>query len=176
MKLWNADGTGGLVAGRLAAPIAIAALLAACVTAPNDNKAQSELIAERLDAYVVEEGAVRHDVTNENVARLWQEFNILRRSGNLAEAKAKLEQAIVIAPDDPALWSSAAELELEEESHLRAENFAAKSNFLANVGNRPLRFRNWLIIQRAREGRGDLLGAREAEIESSKFNNANVLR
>jgi len=169
MNLLNAIRTGGF-AGRLAAPIALVALLAGCVTAPSDNKAQSELIAERLDAYVVEDGSVRHDVSDEDVAKLWQEFNIMRRSGNLAEAKAKLEQAIAIDPRDPALWSSAAELELEENSHLRAENYAAKSNFLANVGNRPLRFRNWLIIQRAREGRGDLLGAREAEIESSKFN------
>ena len=46
---------------------------------------------------------------------------------------------------------------------------AAKSNSLAAIGNRPLRYRNWLIIQRAREGRGDLLGAREAETESTKL-------
>ena len=177
MNLYNAGRTRSQAAGQvpapiaLALPIALAVMMVGCVTTPADNREQSELIAERLDAYVLEEGTVRHDVTDENVARLWQEFNIMRRSGNFPEAKAKIEQAIAIAPRDPALWSSAAELELEESSHLRAENYAAKSNFLANVGNRPLRYRNWLIIQRAREGRGDLLGAREAEIESSKFTN-----
>ena len=176
MILWNAGRAGVLIAGRLATPFAVVAVLAGCVTAPSDNKAQSELIAERLDAYVSNDGAVRHDVTNADVARLWQEYNVMRRSGNLPGAKAKIEQAIAITPRDPALWSSAAELELEESSHLRAENFAAKSNFLANAGNRPLRYRNWLIIQRAREGRGDLLGAREAEIESSRFNNGQLLQ
>jgi len=175
INLWNVGCT-GLTAGRLAAPIALVVLLAGCVTAPSDNQEQSDLIAEKLDSYVVEEGVVRHDVTDQNVARLWQEFNILRRSGNLTEAKAKLSEAIDISPNDPALWSSAAEIELKESSHARAENYAAKSNVLANVGNRPLRYRNWLIIQRAREGRGDLLGAREAEIESSKFNSGGGLR
>jgi len=120
-------------------------------------------IAEKLEAYVEEPGVISHEVTDENVARLWQESEILRRNGDLENARGKLQQAIVITPKDAVLWSRAAEIELKRKEHLRAENYAAKSNFLATVGNRPLRFRNWLIIQRAREGRGDLLGAREAE-------------
>lgn len=108
-------------------------------------------------------------MTDENVARLWQESEILRRNGDIESARGKLQQAIVITPKDAVLWSRAAEIELTRKEHLRAENYAAKSNFLATVGNRPLRYRNWLIIQRAREGRGDLLGAREAEIESTRL-------
>ncbi len=158
------------IARRTVATIAVAALITGCATAPMADQRQQDLIAEKLDSYVFQEGAVRYDVENESVARLWQEFNIMRRAGNLASAKKKLEQAIAIAPNDPALWSGAAEMELDANSHLRAENYAAKSNFLAPVGNRPLRYRNWLIIQRAREGRGDLLGAREAQIESTKLN------
>ena len=90
MILWNAGRAGVLIAGRLATPFAVVAVLAGCVTAPSDNKAQSELIAERLDAYVSNDGAVRHDVTNADVARLWQEYNVMRRSGNLPGAKAKI--------------------------------------------------------------------------------------
>ncbi len=158
------------IARRTAATIAIAASITGCATTSTSNdRAQQDLIAEKLDSYVFQEGAVRHEVADENVARLWQEYNIMRRSGNTSSAKAKLEEAIELTPRDPALWSGAAELELEENSHLRAENYAAKSNFLAPIGNRPLRYRNWLIIQRAREGRGDLLGARQAEIESTKL-------
>lgn len=164
----------GSVIGRVpvqcVAPLAIAMLITGCATTTeNTAPTQSEVIAEKLDSYVFEEGAVRHDISNATVARLWQEYNIMRRAGNLVGAKAKLEEAIALTPSDPALWSGAAELELEENSHLRAENYAAKSNFLSNTDNRPLRYRNWLIIQRAREGRGDLLGAREAQIESSKL-------
>lgn len=161
--------SGWLTPGWLVTPIALAVLLSGCVTTPSAEQQQSELIAEKLDSYVYEQGGVRHDITNADVAKLWQEYNIMRRSGNMPAAKEKLQEAIAITPRDAALWSGAAELELEENSHLRAENYAAKSNFLAEDGNRQLRYRNWLIIQRARENRGDLLGAREAKIESSKL-------
>jgi len=157
------------IASRIAVSIAVVALMSGCVSRSAAERGAPDLTAERLDTYVFEDGAVRHEVTDETVATLWQEYNVMRREGDLAAAKGKLLEAIAIAPRDAALWSGAAELELEENSHLRAENYAAKSNFLAAVGNRPLRYRNWLIIQRAREGRGDLLGAREAEIESTKL-------
>ena len=135
----------------------------------NGGQGGNDPIAQKLDGYVVEPGVISHEITDENVARLWQESEIFRRNGDLESARGKLQQAIVITPKDAVLWSRAAEVELTREEHLRAENYAAKSNFLATVGNRPLRFRNWLIIQRAREGRGDLLGAREAEIETTRL-------
>jgi len=165
MNHWYA----GCIPDKLAVSLALAVLVSGCSTLGSGEPTQSELISDRLDSYVVEDGTVRHDVTDANVARLWQEYNIMRRSGNLKAAKQKLEQAISITPSDAALWSGAAELELEEKSHLRAENYAAKSNVLAADSNRPLRFRNWVIIERARQGRGDLLGAREAQIESSRL-------
>jgi len=140
---------------------------AGCATRGGNES--NDPIAERLDQYVVEAGVISHEVTDENVARLWQESEIFRRNGDLESARGKLQQAIVITPKDAVLWSRAAEIELTRQAHLRAENYAAKSNFLATVGNRPLRYRNWLIIQRARKGRGDLLGAREAEIESTRL-------
>jgi len=153
---------------RIAVSIAVVALVSGCASSGVAQKSEDP-VAAKLDTYLLEDGAVRHEVTDQNVASLWQEYDALRRAGDLTAAKGKLQQAIAITPSDAALWSGAAEIELEENSHLRAENYAAKSNFLATVGNRPLRYRNWLIIQRAREGRGDLLGAREAEIESSKL-------
>ena len=41
------------------------------------------------------------------------------------------------------------------------KNFAIKSNVYA-VTNRTLQHRNWLIIEHARDLRGDLLGVRDA--------------
>jgi len=157
------------IAIRITVSIAVAVLMSGCASRAAVDQKLDDPVAQKLDTYLLEDGAVRHEVTDQNVVSLWQEYDALRRAGDFAAAKGKLEQAIAITPNDAALWSGAAELELEENSHLRAENYAAKSNFLATVGNRPLRYRNWLIIQRAREGRGDLLGAREAEIESSKL-------
>lgn len=144
------------------------ALLAGC--AVKGSVPETEQVSEKLDAYVIEDDAITHNVEDQDVAKLWQESEILRRSGDFDSAKSRLQQAIDITPRDAVLWSRAAELELEQSSHLRAENYAAKSNFLASVDDTPLRYRNWLIIQRSREGRGDLLGAREAEIESTRLN------
>lgn len=170
MNHWSTGRAMSRVFGQLVLSFAMAVIASGCALNTTTQAKQSDLIGEKLDnTYVVEDGTVRHDVTDPNVARLWQEFNVLRRQGDLPAAKRKLEEAITITPNDPGLWSSAAELELLEESHLRAENFAAKSNFLAGVTNRPLRYRNWIIIERSREGRGDLLGAREAQIQSAKL-------
>ena len=155
-----------------AVPVLLTALLSACATLDSNTQEgpnQADIIAEKLDAYVLSQGEIRHDVKDENVARLWQASEILKRNGELENATAKLQQALEITPRDAVIWSRVAEFSLEQNSNLRAENYAAKSNFLAALGNRPLRYRNWLIIQRAREARGDLLGAREAEIESANL-------
>lgn len=157
---------------RLAAILLLPALLSACasINSKPQEAQQAELIAQRIDAYVEQKGGIRHDIQDENVAKLWQESQILERSGETEEALAKLQAALEISPRDAVLWSRAAEFALDTNSNLRAENYAAKSNFLTTLDNRPLRYRNWLIIQRSREGRGDLLGARQAEIESTKLN------
>ena len=150
--------------------VALAALLvSACATTGNSQTPTQELVNERLDSYVVDQGDIRHDIENPEVARLWQESAILSRNGDIDSAKARLQQAITLTPRDAVLWSRAAEFELDQNAFLRAENYAAKSNYLATLASRPLRYRNWLIIKRSREGRGDLLGAREAEIESTKL-------
>ena len=170
MNLWRMGRATTKASGQFVLGFAIAALMSGCALNTTTQAKQSEIIGEKLDnTYVVEDGTVRHDVTDADVARLWQEFNALRRQGDLPAAKLKLQEAITITPNDPGLWSTAAELELIEGSHLRAENFAAKSNFLAGTSNQPLRHRNWIIIERSREGRGDLLGARQAQLQSAKL-------
>lgn len=155
---------------RLSVLVVIALMTGACATF-SESPSQSELIAERLDSQLQMplQGDIRHDVTDPQVAKLWQESEIFRRGGELDMAKVRLQEAIAITPKDAVLWSRAAEIELDQTSFLRAENYAAKSNFLAAIIDRQLRYRNWLLIKRAREGRGDLLGAREAELEISKL-------
>jgi len=149
--------------------LAICALwLSACATT-SESPSQTQIINEQLDAQVQIPGDIRHDVSDPKVAKLWQESEIFRRGGELDMAKARLQEALIVTPRDAVLWSRAAEIELDQTSFLRAENYAAKSNFLATQLDRQLRYRNWLIIKRSREGRGDLLGAREAELESSKL-------
>ena len=59
------------------------------------------------------------------------------------------------------LWSRAAEIQLDNDQALIAENMALKSNAFAGE-NPDLLHRNWLIIEHARSLRGDLLGVRSA--------------
>ena len=66
------------------------------------------------------------------------------------------------------LWSRLAELQMNLQEFVLAENYAAKSNALA-IDNTVLLYRNWLIIQFVRDKRGDVLGAREAQVEARKY-------
>ncbi len=168
MKILNKSGA---VRPLQYATVALAVLLAGACSTTGNSPSQAQLINQRLDSQVQiqTQGDIRHDIQDPEVARLWQESEIMRRGGQLDLAKERLQEAITITPRDPVLWSRAAEFELELSSFLRAENYAAKSNFLATLADRQLRYRNWLIIKRSREGRGDLLGAREAELETTKL-------
>lgn len=160
-----------LKTGRTArACLAACAILGVSACATTGGETDIDPVAERLDTYITENGDIQHDITSREVAAHWRESENLRSAGDLSGARVRLQQAIEVAPRDPVLWSRAAELELEMAENLRAENYAAKSNFLTSQRNSALRYRNWLLIERARDARGDLLGAREAQIEARKYN------
>ena len=142
-------------------------IVSGCATTGGD--AEADAVTQRLDAYIADDGNIQHDISNREVAARWRESETLRSAGDFNGARAKLQQAIDASPRDAVLWSRTAELELEMAENLRAENYAAKSNFLTTDANQGLRYRNWLLIERAREARGDLLGAREAQIEARKY-------
>jgi predicted Zn-dependent protease len=152
------------------ASVGVLALLIASGCATTGEQSAPDAVAQQLDAYIADDGNIQHDISNREVAARWRESEDLRTAGDYSGARAKLQQAIEVTPRDPVLWSRAAELELELAENLRAENYAAKSNFLTPEANQGLRYRNWLLIERAREARGDLLGAREAQIEARKYN------
>ncbi len=121
-------------------------------------------VEEPFDA----DGAIRHTVDNEAVAMLWEQSEEARRNEEFRSAISALERALQVAPEDPVLWSRLAELQLEQGEHGVAENFAARSNALAEE-HRLLRYRNWLIIEAARDYRGDDEGAREARLEADRL-------
>lgn len=92
-----------------------------------------------------------------------------RRSGQFDAAGASLERALRIAPDDALLWHRLAAVRLAQRRHGMAAELAAKSNALANSGDRSLRSRNWSLIAQARRGLGDLSGARKAEQRAAQL-------
>lgn len=115
-----------------------------------------------------ESGRILHALDDPEVAAIWTNAEIARQEKKYAEAATYVESALRIIPDDPVLWSRLAELRMQLGENVLAENYAAKSNVLA-LENNALKYRNWLIIQFARDKRGDILGAREAQIEVRKY-------
>jgi len=136
-------------------PLLLALGLAACASTPGHeavSKARGPLDTN---------AAVEHSVDNRAVALLWDKAERARRDNQLDEAVAALERALRLAPDDAVIWSRLAELRLQQRDYAVAENLAAKSNALAG-NQRLLQYRNWLIIEAARQRRGDEAGARQA--------------
>ena len=107
------------------------------------------------------DGSIRYDTEDQRVAELWSAAEDARRQNNDPAALDLLYQALDISPENSLLWSRAAELQLDNDQALQAENLALKSNAFAG-DNSVILHRNWLIIEHARSLRGDLLGVRSA--------------
>lgn len=86
-----------------------------------------------------------------------------RSGGDLDGATVSLERALRIAPDDALLWHRLAEVRMAQQRPDLVVQMAAKSNALADAGDRELRRGNWQLIAQARRALGDNSGAREAE-------------
>jgi hypothetical protein len=114
------------------------------------------------------DGAVRVDTTSESVAQLWAAAEQARQENKIAIALELLYEGIEISPQNSLLWSRAAELQLDSLEAVLAENYAVKSNVFAGE-NIPLLYRNWLIIEQARNMRGDLLGVRSAHKKVQQY-------
>lgn len=132
---------------------------------PSDNKNTAVVSVPALSR---PDGSVRVDTADERVARLWRSAEIARQQQRTSAALEILYEALDISPDNSLLWSRAAELQLDSLEAALAENFAVKSNSFAG-NNQQLLYRNWLIIQHARDMRGDLLGVRSAHKKVQQY-------
>jgi len=95
------------------------------------------------------------------VKNLLQRAEAQSEAGDYPAAQASLERALRIEPGSAHLWNRLARLHLLQQSYSRAEQFASKSNSLAQ-GDDALSFDNWSVIAQARRARGDSRGAQEA--------------
>lgn len=147
------------------AALALAAL-AGCASGPaeRERSAPPAVIASSVQP----DGSVRADTDDARVAQLWSAAEQAYVSNDADVALGHLYEAMELAPGNALLWSRAAEIQLDAEQPAVAENLAVKSNTVAGP-NRALRYRNWLIIEHAREMRGDLLGVRSAHRKVQQF-------
>lgn len=114
------------------------------------------------------DGSVRGDTQDEKVAQLWASAERARLEDKDAIALELLYEALEVSPQSALLWSRAAEIQLDSLESALAESYATKSNAFAE-NNRPLLYRNWLIIEHARDMRGDLLGVRSAHKKVQQY-------
>ncbi|MGB0865249.1 MAG: tetratricopeptide repeat protein [Granulosicoccaceae bacterium] len=113
-------------------------------------------------------GAVQHSFAKASVVSAWQLAEQSRQSGDFMGAFRHLRKALEIEPSDPVIWSRLAEMALRLNKSEPAEKYAERSNQLA-AGNTTLIYRNWLIIQRAREVNNDIEGADEALRKANQY-------
>lgn len=125
----------------------------------DDNKRVAPLVSSA--GQTLPDGSIRHDTDSARVAQLWSASESAREKKDIDGAEKYLLEALKLKPLDPVLLSRAAELKLIKLEPALAENLAAKS-IAYSPENRTLMHRNWLIIEHARELRGDLLGVRDA--------------
>ncbi|MBX2839011.1 MAG: hypothetical protein KTR35_19290 [Gammaproteobacteria bacterium] len=114
------------------------------------------------------DGSIRYDTEDPRLAQLWAAAEQARIEQKPAQALEHIYDALEISPTNSLLWSRAAELQLEGDEALQAENFAFKSNLYAG-NNSALLLRNWMIIEHARSLRGDLLGVRSAHKKVQQY-------
>ena len=146
---------------RTSVAVLLVSVLGACATSSNPGTAPVPGNTTALSGSTLSDGSIRHDTDSARLAQLWAATDRAIADDNLTLADQYLQEALELKPSDTILWSRAAELKLKLLEPALAENYAAKSNSFA-AENKTLLHRNWLIIEHAREMRGDLLGVRDA--------------
>ncbi len=147
--------------------VAVAVAFSGCAT----TEQAPATIADDTPVFLGEtlpDGSVRVDTEDARIAQLWSAAQQSATEQDDPQALEYLYQALELDPQNSLLWSRAAELQLDNEQPAQAENFAVKSNLFAGE-NRGLLYRNWLIIEHARNMRGDLLGVRSAHRKVQQY-------
>ena len=151
-------------AARAVAAASALLALAGCASAPPERETSPTIASTSVRP----DGSVRADTEDARVAQLWSAAQEAYGRNDEVAALEHLYEALEIDPGNGLLWSRAAEIQLDAEEPEQAERFAARSNAAAG-DNRALQYRNWLIIEHARDMRGDLLGVRSAHRRVQQF-------
>lgn len=141
--------------------------MAGCASTQTADKSTAPVIAPTAS---LPDGSVRSDTGNQRIAVLWSSAERARQENDDARALENIYEALEIDPRNGLLWSRAAEIQLDNQQPAQAENMAMKSNSFSG-DNASLLYRNWLIIEHARDMRGDLLGVRSAHKKVQEYQN-----
>ena len=110
-------------------------------------------------------------VANPAVVALLNRANREASAGRHGASAASLERAIKIEPGNAWLWHRLAQTRLRQNQAVAAASLAARSNSLAG-NDTALRARNWRMIARIHQQRGDSAAAREAQGKAERLERA----
>jgi len=89
-------------------------------------------------------------------------------AGRAASAAAKIDRALQIDAQDPAIWHRLARVKFMEGDRAQALAMARRSNALAGIGPR-LAASNWLLIAEIKRLDGDRAGREQALAEAERY-------
>jgi len=139
------------------------ALLAGCSTFGGSDPSEPKFVDD-----MTRTGAVKHSFEDPTVVSLWQTAEQYRQTGDFTSAFKTMRKAVEVAPTDPVIWSRLSELALRLSKPEAAEKYSMHSNKLT-FDNNALLYRNWLIVQRARETQNDIVGAEQALKNANQY-------
>jgi tetratricopeptide (TPR) repeat protein len=90
------------------------------------------------------------------------------KAGDIESATTTIERAIRIEPRNATLYYKLALLRLRQSKPVMAEDLAKKAVLLAS-NDTQMKKHSWLLVARAREMQGDLIGGKEARAKADKF-------
>ena len=102
------------------------------------------------------------------VVALLSDADMSYQQGNLNDSVATLERALRIEPRNALLLYKLAQIRLQQDQPVLAENLAKKSALLAE-GNAQLKKKNWLLIAQARELQNNQKSANAALKKAQQF-------
>ena len=151
-------------------PVAMAALLAACRSAPpvptravlEPPRAEAMVAAIRAAAVGEDAEVAVQPLRDPAVEDLREQALRLERSHAYAQAAARLDAALALAPQDPALMQERAEAALLVGDPVAAERLARRA-FAVGSKVGPLCRRHWQTIRQVRLLDGDAPGATHAQ-------------
>jgi predicted Zn-dependent protease len=152
-------------------PVAVAALLAACRSAPpvptraalEPARAEAMVAAIRAAAVADDTEVAVQPLRDPAVEDLREQALRLERSHAYTQAAARLDAALALAPDDPALMQERAEAALLVGDPVAAERLARRA-FAVGSKVGPLCRRHWQTIRQVRLLDGDVQGATQAQV------------
>lgn len=103
--------------------------------------------------------------TSPAVVDLLNQARTATQQGQLQKAEVLLERTVRIEPRNATLWNYLAKLRLHQGRFQEAIGLAAKSNTLS-AQDEKLKADNWRIIAHARYQKGDIYGAKEAQLKA----------